>query len=137
MRYKKVIITEDQMRLIYDIWQRPCNVRLTLNVYTVEEYDNDVEIQIDVTNSKGLKSFTLEYDNGHNYKPYILGFTYTNNNSYDAFVECISKALSTPRIQERIKKINASGIFEEERDIQIMTYKNSLKDGQVSWEEEL
>lgn len=130
-----MVITEDQMRLIYDIWQRPCEVYLTLIVYTVHEFGNDTNIQVRVQNYRGLTDFVLEYDNGKQ-QQYILSLTY-NHNSYETFAKFLSQLLSLPRYQERIKKANSSGIFEEERDIKIMTYMNSIKDGQVIWEEEL
>lgn len=124
MKYKKVVITEDQLRLIYDVWQKPCNVRLILTVYRVKEYDHYTDIQIIVTSHSGLKTCYLEYANSKQ-EQYIFSFAYTDN-SYDTFANCISKILSSSEIQERIKRANTSGMFEEDREIQIMTYKNSL-----------
>lgn len=132
MRSKTIVITEDQMRLIYDIWQRPCEVYLTLIVYTVHEFDNDTNIQFRVQNYRGLTDCVLEYDNGKQ-QQYILSLTY-NNNSYETIVQVLSEMLSLPRYKERIKKANTCGIFDEDRDIKIMTYMNSLKDREVSWE---
>ena len=135
MRSKTVVITEDQLRMIYDIWHASFNCHLTIIVYTIEEYDNKVNIQLRVQNNRGVKDCVLEYDN-EKHQHYILSLTY-NNNSYETIVQVLSKILSLPRYKERIKKANSSGIFDEDRDIKIMTYMNSLKDREVSWEEEL
>ena len=132
MRSKTIVITEDQLRLIYDIWQKSFNCHLTIIVYTVHEYDNDTNIQFRVQNNRGAKDCVLEYDNKQ-HQHYILSLTY-NNNSYETIVQVLSKMLSLPLYKERIKKANTCGMFDEDRDIKIMTYMNSIKDGQVSWE---
>jgi len=132
MRRKIVVITEDQLRLMYEIWHKSFNCHLTIIVYTVEEYDNKVNIQFRVQNDRGVKDCILEYDNGQ-HQHYILSLTY-NNNSYETIVQVLSEMLSLPLYKERIKKVNTCGIFDEDRDIKIMTYMNSLKDGEISWE---
>lgn len=132
MRRKIVVITEEQLRLMYEIWHKSFNCHLTIIVYIVEEYDNKVKIQFRVQNNRGVKDCVLEYDNGKHQK-YILSFTY-NNNSYETFIQVLSEMLSLSLYKERIKKVNTCGIFDEDRDIKIMTYMNSIKDGEVSWE---
>ena len=134
MRSKIIVITEDQLRLIYNVWHTSFNCHLIVIVYTIEEYDNKVNIQFRVQNNRGVKDCVLEYDNGQ-HQQYILSLTY-NNNSYETIVQVLSEMLSLPRYKERIKKANTCGMFDEDRDIKIMTYMNSIKDGQVSWEEE-
>ena len=135
MRSKTVVITEDQLRLIYDIWHASFNCHLTVVVYTVHEYDNDTNIQFRVQNNRGVKDCILEYDN-EQHQQYILSLTY-NNNSYETIVQVLSEMLSLPLYKERIKKANTCGIFDEDRDIKIMTYMNSLDEhGNIVLKEE-
>lgn len=135
MRRNRVVITEEQLRLMYEIWQKSFNCHLTIIVYTIHEYDNDTNIQFHVQNNRGVKDCVLEYDN-KKHQHYILSFTY-NNNSYETIVQVLSEMLSRPQYKARIKKANTCGMFDEDRDIKIMTYMNSLDEhGNIVLKEE-
>ena len=131
MKSKIIIITDDQLRYIYNslnssyTFEHQDSVILE-RIYNPPEFSVGIELISLVSADGRFRGFSLSYqqyqDPHRKCNIYTLGFA---DESYEHFVYIISKALSLPTYQLAIKGANEV-LLHNTIDLKIMTYKNKI-----------
>lgn len=131
MKSKIIIITDDQLRYIYNslnssyTFEHQDSVILE-RIYNPPEFSVGIELISLVSDDGRFRGFSLSYqqyqDPHRKCNIYTLGFA---DESYEDFVYIISKVLSLPVYQLAIKGANEI-LLHNAIDVKLMTYKNKL-----------
>jgi len=131
MKSKTIVITEEQLRYIYNslnssyTFEHQDSVILE-RIYNPPEFSVGIELISLVSDDGRFRGFSLSYqqyqDPHRKCNIYTFGFA---DESYEDFVDIISKVLSLSVYQLAIKGANEI-LLHNTIDIKLMTYKNKL-----------
>ena len=125
MEQEVIVLTEEQIRFIYEVLNKPYIVRATMTIYTECRPDDCTMIDISLDNDTSkFKWINLVYNLDNQCETVVLDQRYTNE-SYEELVQLLTDAFETTEFKKRVHAANTGGNFDKHKNIVFKTYKSA------------
>lgn len=127
MNQEVVVITEDHLRFIYEVLNKPYMVSSRMSIYSDQYADGtftDIEIEI-LNDGKKFRVFKIQYNLDDQCETVVLRYEYNTDESFDHLVTSLTDLIESEKFKRLVERENTGGNFEEDKNIVFKTYKSA------------